>query len=425
MAKNIPLDLIPQDLALTDKFILESADQFGTPLFIYDRQKLESNWKDLVHHLPEETKIYYSVKANPSLAIIQIFDKLGANFEVASIGELKSVLQVGVSPSRIIFLGPGKTAAELQYAIEKQIYAIVSESPREVYDIQTYSHDFGQNTRIALRINPGQGRGMLTMGGETQFGMDPITALSILQERHHLSNIEIIGIHGYLGTQVLDWTAIIEHSRRILEIADELQQKSGELFSFIDLGGGFGIPYHESDAPLNLQELGAGLFDLLADYVEKYPSIQNIVVESGRFLVGSSGVFVARVLDIKKSNQQNFVILDGGINAFGGFDRYVGSRPTPIRLLEKENSEEKVLTLCGPLCTPLDRLAANILSPLPKNNSLIVFYLAGAYGYSASPGLFLSHGYPSEVLISQNESFLIRQRISPDELIAHQRFFSF
>ncbi len=354
MAKNIPLYLVPHDLALTDKIILESADQYGTPLFIYDRQKLESNWKDLVNHLPREIKIYYSVKANPSLAIIQIFDKLGANFEVASIGELKSVLQVGVSPLRIIFVGPGKTTTELQYAIEKQIYAIVSESPREVYDIQAYSYDFGQNTRVVLRINPGKGKGMLAMGGETQFGMDTATALSILQERHHLSNVEIIGIHGYLGTQILDWKVIIEHSRQILEIADELQKKSAEVFSFIDLGGGFGIPYHESDVPLNLQELHAGFLDLLAEYVEKYPSIKNIVVESGRFLVGSSGVFVARVVDIKRSNEHNFVILDGGINAFGGFDRYVGSRPTPIRLLEKENSEEKALTLCGPLCTPLD-----------------------------------------------------------------------
>ena len=423
MAKNIPLYLIPQDLALTDKIILDSAEQFGTPLFIYDGKKLESSWKDLVNHLPEEIKIYYSVKANPSLAIIQIFDKLGANFEVASIGELKSVLQVGVSPSKIIFLGPGKTPAELRYAIEKQIYAIVSESAREVHDIQAYSNDFGQTTRIALRINAGQGKGMLAMGGETQFGMDPATALRILEDKHHLSNIEIIGIHGYLGTQILDWKVIIEHSRRILETADELQQKSGQLFSCIDLGGGFGIPYHENDASLNLQDLHAGLSDLLAGYVAKYPSIKNIAVESGRFLVGSSGVFVARVLDVKKSNEQYFVILDGGINVFGGFDRYVGSRPAPIRLLEKEGSEEKTVTLCGPLCTPLDRLAANILSPLPKNGSLIVFYLAGAYGYSASPGLFLSHGYPSEILVSPAEYFLIRQRLSPAEFIAGQRFF--
>jgi diaminopimelate decarboxylase len=423
MAKNIPLHLIPQDLSFTDEIILDAADQFGTPLFIYDRQKLELNWQDLVNHLPREFKVYYSVKANPSLAIIQVFEKLGANFEVASIGELMSVLQVGVSPSRIIFIGPGKTSAELKYAIEQQIYAIVSESPREVYDIQTYSHSLGKNTRIALRINPGQGKGMLAMGGETQFGMDPDTVLSILLDVNHLSNIKIIGIHGYLGTQVLDWEIIIRHSRQLLDIADQLQKDTGEFFSFIDLGGGFGIPYHESDLPLSLKELNVGLFDLANRYVEKYPSIQNIAVESGRFLVGSAGVFVTRVVDIKKSNDHYFVILDGGINAYGGFDKYAGSRPTPIRLLEKENSGETPLTLCGPLCTPLDRLAANILSPLPKINSLIVFYLAGAYGFSASPGLFLSHGFPSEILISQGEKLLIRQRTSPDQLIAHQKLF--
>ena len=422
MAKSIPLYLIPQDLSLSDNIILQAAEQFGTPLYIYDKHMLEKNWEDLTNCVPEISRIFYSVKANPSLAIIKIFADLGANFEVASVGELKAVLHVGVSPSRIIFVGPGKTNFELRYAIERQVKVIVSESLQEVHDIQALAQNMQQIARVALRINPGHGTGMLSMGGDTQFGMDPNVALKILKDSTNLSGVEIVGIHGYLGTQLLDWKVILEHSRTIMQIADDLQQKSGRLFSFIDLGGGFGIPYHESDEHLSLSELHGALLDLLSQYSHNYPNTETIAFESGRFLVGSSGLFVTRVLDIKKTQEQIFIILDGGINAFGGFDRYAGSRPTPIRVLDKENGEEKGLTLCGPLCTPLDRLAANVLLPLPHHGSIAVFYLAGAYGYSASPGLFLSHGYPCEILATQGELKLIRQRISPDEFVFNQKF---
>jgi diaminopimelate decarboxylase len=421
MAKNIPYHLIPKDLSLTDETITHGAERFGTPLYIYDQSMLEKNWKELTNHLPDAVKVYYSVKANPSLAIIQTFAKLGANFEVASIGELKAVQRVGVSPSHIIFVGPGKTNYELQYAIEKQVNVIVSESPREVYNIQAFAQNLQQIARVALRINPGRGKGMLSMGGLTQFGMDRNSALDILQDSK-LSNIEVVGIQGFLGTQLLDWKVIEEHSRLILNIADDLQQSSRKLFSFIDLGGGFGIPYHEADKPLNLFELHKTLTNLLDEYSHIYPTTETIAVESGRFLVGSSGIFVTRVLDIKGDQEQYFVVLDGGINAFGGYDRYAGSRPIPIRILDSKNNDKKTITLCGPLCTPLDRLAANVLMRLPKDRSLVVFYLAGAYGYSASPGLFLSHGYPCEVLANREKLTLIRPRISPDEFVLNQRF---
>ena len=423
MTKKIPFHLIPHDLSFTDNIIVESAKEYGTPLYLYDRKKMESNWKELVNHLPINVNIYYSVKANPNLAIIKIFDELGANFEVASIGELKSVLQVGVAPSRIIFVGPGKTTEEIKYAIRKNIGAIISESHREVYDIQAHSYSLNKITPIALRINPGHGKGMLAMGGETQFGMDMEKAFHTIQDVNKLPNVEIIGIHGYLGTQILDSQVIIEHSRKLLEIADELQKRSGKSFSFIDIGGGFGVPYHENDSQLNLNDLYSGMEYLVDTYIEKHPYVNNIAVESGRFLVSSSGVFVTRVIDIKKSSKQTFVILDGGINVFGGFDRYVGWRPTPFRLLNRDYSEESSLTLCGPLCTPIDRLATNILLPLPKVNDLLIFYKAGAYGYTASPGLFLSHGYPSEILVSQDKAFLIRQRMSFNDMITNQKYY--
>lgn len=414
MYKNTPTHLIPEDLSITDEIIIQSVEQFGTPLFVYDQHKMKQNWKMLRDHTHPKIQICYSVKANPNIAVIKIFFQLGANFEVASLGELNAVRKAGVPASSIIFVGPGKRSNELLVAIEENIKIIVAESPREVSNIQSLAKQMKQVVSVALRINPGKGKGMLSMGGDTQFGMPVKTALDILMKRENFPNIKIEGIHGYLGTQLLDWEVIYDHFSSILEIADELQSKSDYLFSFLDLGGGFGIPYRETDKCLDIAKFHDEFSRLLGAYLDKHQNLNTILVESGRFLVGSSGMFVAQVLDVKGEQDHRFVILDGGINAFGGFDKYAGARPLPIRVLQDKGDPLVGVTLCGPLCTPLDRLAANVLLPLPKLGSIVVIYLAGAYGYSASPGMFLSHGYPCEVLVDYGKPELIRRRISPD-----------
>ena len=420
MTKSPPNHHIPRDLSLSDELIVRGSDQFGTPMYLYDKCKLEQNWRSLTDHLPNGIKVHYSVKANPSLAIVSTFARLGANFEVASIGELMAVLRTGVSPARIIFVGPGKTDLELRYAITQELRALIVESPRELHTIEDLAQSLGKRVRVALRINPGTGKGMLSMGGATQFGMGPDAALDLLQQATSLTNVDIVGVHCYLGAQILDWKVILEHSRLTLQLSDELQQRSGKPFEFVDLGGGFGVPYYETDQALDLTKLCCSLTDLVGEYRQRYPATETIAVESGRFLVGPAGMFVTRVVDIKRFREQCFVILDGGINAFGGIDRYAGSRPMPIRVLGSDADSLEALTLCGPLCTPLDRLAASVLLPMPRTGSLVVFYLAGAYGYTASPGLFLSHGFPCEVLATGEELVLIRRRTSPDDLFFNQ-----
>jgi diaminopimelate decarboxylase len=195
-------------------------------------------------------------------------------------------------------------------------------------------------------------------------------------------------------------------------------------FEFIDMGGGFGIPYYETESTLDLPALRTALLDLIDQYCRKYPATSMIAVESGRFLVGSAGVFVARVIDVKTCRGQCFVVLDGGINVFGGYDRYAGARPTPIRVAGADDRSSETLTLCGPLCTPLDRLAANVVLPMPRIGDLIIFYLAGAYGCTASPGLFLSHGFPAEVMVMGEDLALIRRRMPPDDFFLDQCFAS-
>jgi diaminopimelate decarboxylase len=173
---------------------------------------------------------------------------------------------------------------------------------------------------------------------------------------------------------------------------------------------------------LDLNSLHSQFSNLIDEYQQQYPATELIAVESGRFLVGPAGIFVTRVVDIKYLYGKCFVVLDGGVNVFGGHDRYVGARPLPIRVINYSERALENLTLCGPLCTPLDRLAANVVLPRPRIGSLVVFYLAGAYGYTASPGLFLSHGFPYEVLATGKELKCIRKATSPDDLFLNQSF---
>ncbi|MCA9731941.1 alanine racemase [candidate division KSB1 bacterium] len=412
MSKIPPNHHIHPSLQLSDDILTEAAKNFGTPLYVYDACVMQQQLDMLRSIIPDNTTVYYSVKANPNISIIQIFHKLTTSFEVASAGELSTVMCADVSPSNIIFVGPGKTKDELKKAISLEIMAIVAESLREIDDLQTLSKKFDKKVRVALRINPGRGKGIIRMGGTTQFGMEKDCAIKIINSSKY-PNLDFIGIHAYLGTGILDPKSILNHTEIILQIADDIQLQSGRNFSFIDVGGGFGVPYYEWEQMPDWKSLQSSLNILIQSYLAKHPSTKTFAIEAGRFLVAHSGVFIASVLDIKKSNDKCFAILDGGTNVFGGDNRYRGFRPTPMRVINaKRNLNFEPITLCGPLCTSADQLAANTLLPMPKIGNLIGFYQAGAYGLTASSGFFLSHGFPAEVLFQNDKLSLIRERIN-------------
>jgi diaminopimelate decarboxylase len=176
--------------------------------------------------LPAGSTLYYSVKANPNIAIIQVLASLGASFEVASGGELRYVEAAGVPASKAIFLGPAKRRAEIAYAIERSVSLIVAESATEVATIRAESRLRETRTPVALRINPGQGRGKLSMGGETQFGMAPAQASELCRQYAGDPHLEIVGVHGYLAARVLGWQDIVKHSRLILDASSEIAREA-------------------------------------------------------------------------------------------------------------------------------------------------------------------------------------------------------
>jgi len=421
VGKIPPIQHIPETLALTDTVLEEAAVRFETPLYVYDGDLLESNWQRLRAILPPPMQLFYSVKANPNLALMRICHRLGAWFEVASGGELLAAMRAGVLPGELIFVAPGKSQSELEEAISQDLCAIVAESAHEVALLDAIAEQSGQHPRVALRVNLGIAAGSVSMAGPTQFGMTQDEACQLFMDAHSFPHLQFVGIHSYQGTGILDTATILSSIERILVLAENLQSVTGVKFSFVDVGGGFGIPYHEADVAPTWEDLKNPLRSMVTDYLLRHPETRVLAAESGRFIVGPAGVFVTRVLDVKQIAGKEFVITDGGMNVYGAGDRYYGSRPVPIRVIGGDKRELHTVTVCGPLCTPTDRMAANVLLPVPEIGDLMATYQAGAYELTASPGRFLSHEYPAEALFYNQRLTLIRKRETAEQLLRSQQ----
>ncbi len=377
---------------IADNRLIELAKKYETPLYVYDKNIIKKQYKKL-NNL--NAKLFYSIKANPFDDILSLFNKLDSYFEVVSLGELNKLVKNNIPLSKALFVGPAKKDNELEYAIKNDIGLIIVESKNELLKITKITKKLNTNIKILLRINPHfNASATINMSGITQFGLEKDIAIEILKDSY--KNINILGVHFYLGTNILDKEQIIVNIKNILAISDEIENSSNVNFTTIDIGGSFGVPYYQNDEALDFDNLYLKINTILEKYSKK-----KIIVESGRFLVAQSGIFITKVLDIKINFGTKFILLDGGTNFFGGDNRYRGFRLTPIRILNFEDSDRdsEVVTLVGSLCTSSDILAKDILLPKIEMGDYIAFYQAGAYNFTASPILFLSHTLPKEVLI--------------------------
>ncbi len=425
--RPLPNHLIPRSPGLSGERLAAIAADFGTPVFAYDADLIELAWDVLRGALPIESELYYSVKANPALGVVDEFRRLGAGFEVATAGEMATLQRSGVAAVQIIMIGPGKRDEDLRRAVESAIGLVVVESRAEVLRVDALAQTTGRRMDLALRLNllpapdlESGRRGLLSMGGQTQFGMTVDEARLVLRGASRHPGVRIIGVHAYLGAAILDARRIVSNTRSILATASALQAETKSCFSFVGLGGGFGVPCYAGDEPLGLQRMRSQLQSAASKYLTDHPDSKRLIFESGRFLMARCGVLVCRVIDVKSHGGSCFVILDGGVGAVGGRDGYLGARAMPIEALDA-SGPPRVTTLCGPLCTPADRVAAGVAFPEVKPGALVAIHLAGAYGLTASAGLFLSHGSPAEVMIRNSEARLIRQRTTPDQILLGQR----
>ncbi|MEZ5739748.1 MAG: type III PLP-dependent enzyme [Burkholderiaceae bacterium] len=384
------------------------AARFGSPLFVYDAALLRRALADLRGATLGRIDVYYSVKANPNPAIIQVFGQQGAGAEIASGAEYEAARRAGIDPGRILFAGPGKSTAELEHVIARGIGEIHAEAEDELDRLVDIARRLQRRIKVSLRVNPvdaAQG-GSMRMGGKAaQFGIDEETLPAVIGRFAASPGLEIVGVHLFAGTQILDSGVLLRQWRHGIEVAGRVARELGRPLQTIDLGGGLGIPYHGKDQPLDLAHLQAGMPTLFA-LLDADPLLAKarVILEPGRYLAGPAGVYLARVVSVKASRGQWFAITDGGMHhhlAASGNLGQVIKRDYPLLLASRADApvSDTPVTVVGPLCTPLDTWGRNTPLPLPVLGDTVAILQSGAYGLSASPVGFLSQPMPAEVLV--------------------------
>jgi diaminopimelate decarboxylase len=381
------------------------AERVGsTPFFAYERRLLTERVASLKAALPGDIELGYAIKANPMPAVVQHLSGLVDSFDVASAGEMKIALDTPMPADRVSFAGPGKTPAELSQAIAAGV-TIELESETEAARVIETGERLGVRPRVAVRVNPDfrvKGSGMRMGGGPQQFGVDAERVPELLTTLAR-ADLELLGFHIFAGSQNLNADILCEAQRATVALALRLAEDSPAPVQYLNIGGGFGIPYSDRDTPLDLNAIGENLAGLMADAIRPNLGSARVVVELGRYIVGECGVYVTRIVDRKESRGKVFLVVDGGLHhqlaASGNFGQVI-RRNYPVAVATRAaDTDTEQVTVVGCLCTPLDLLADDVTLPRADIGDFVVIFQAGAYGLTASPTAFLSHPAPIEVLV--------------------------
>ena len=380
------------------------AERVGqTPFYAYDRALIRERVAALRDALPAGVKLHYAMKANPMPAVVGLMAGLVDGIDVASAGELKVALDAGANPQEVSFAGPGKRSAELRQAVASRVLINV-ESFREVVALEAISSELGLPARVAVRVNPDfelKGSGMKMGGGPKQFGVDAEQMLAQLADIGR-AGLAFEGFHLFAGSQNLRSESICEAQQKSYELALRLAQDAPLPVRFLNLGGGFGIPYFPGEQRLDLGPIGDNLARLAQRAQTELPG-SALVIELGRYLVGEAGVYVTRIVDRKISRGQVYLVADGGLHhhlsASGNFGQVV-RKNYPVAIGTRMDALAKeTCSVVGPLCTPLDLLADRMSLSVAQAGDLVVVFQSGAYGASASPQGFLGHPPCVEVIV--------------------------
>ena len=374
-----------------------------TPFHACDRGLLNERVAELRAALPASIKLHYAMKANPLPALVCHMAGLVDGIDVASGGELNIALDAGADPHEISFAGPGKSAIELRQAVAAGILVNV-ESFREIDELAAISRELGLPARVAVRVNPDfelKSSGMKMGGGPKQFGIDAEQVPRALAEIGR-NELAFEGFHLFAGSQNLKAEAIVEAQGKSYELALRLAAAAPAPVRFLNLGGGFGIPYFPGEQRLDLAPIGKNLALLSQRAATEMPAAE-LVIELGRYLVGEAGVYLTRIVDRKESHGQVFLVTDGGLHhqlaASGNFGTVI-RKNYPVAIGNRlDATERETATVVGPLCTPLDLLADRMELARAVPGDLVVIFQSGAYGASASPQAFLGHPAVVEVLV--------------------------
>ena len=390
----------------------ELADKYQTPYYVYDFNYITKQYSELKDTFKaRKSLISYAVKANSNLSVVQHLGSLGSGADCVSIGEVKRALKVGIAKYKIIFSGVGKTDDEIREALELDILMINVESEAELHRVEIIAKELKKFARISIRVNPNvdpKTHPYISTGlHENKFGVDINTAKRMYISAKKSENLDPIGIHCHIGSQLTELAPIKESVNIVADLVRNLKSALQIELKFFDVGGGLGIVY-DNEVLIDTYEYAQVVLDAL------FGLDITIVCEPGRFIVGNSGTFVTKVLYEKVNGSKRFVIVDGAMNDLirpSLYDAY-----HKIEVLGKSDNLSDC-NVVGPVCESGDFFAKNIELPATQHNDLIAIYSAGAYGFTMASN-YNTRGKVAEIAIKDGKDRLIRKRELFEDLIA-------
>jgi diaminopimelate decarboxylase len=390
------------------------AKKYSTPLYIYDFNHFTKQYKKLKEAFrARKSLISFAVKANSNLSVIKHFASLESGADCVSIGEVKRALLAGIPKYKIIFSGVGKRDDEIEEALKLDILMLNLESMAEMKRVEEIAKKLEKKARISIRVNPNidpKTHPYISTGlHENKFGVDIDTATKMYLQAKTSDNLDPVGIHFHIGSQLTELEPIKEASMKVADLVRKLQKVDIDI-KFFDVGGGLGICY-DNETLIEPYDYAQAILETLKGLDV------TICMEPGRYLTGNGGYFLTKVLYEKENKDKRFVIVDGAMNDL--------IRPSLYNAYHKievlsDNEEKSKANIVGPVCKSSDFFAKNIDVPKTNPNDLVVIHSAGAYGFVMSSN-YNTRPRPAEVAIIDGEDKLIRRRETFEDLIALEK----
>ena len=386
------------------------AETYGTPTYVYSRAALSRNYEAYAEALGEHPgMVCYAVKANSNLAVLNVLARLGAGFDIVSIGELQRVLAAGGEASRCVFSGVGKTSAEMLSALELGVHCFNVESEPELDRLARVAAKAGRVANISLRVNPDVDAGthpyISTGLKENKFGIDIERAPAVYAHARTLPSLKIVGVDCHIGSQLTEIAPFIDALDRMLGLIDHLSAEGIEL-EHLDLGGGLGVNYQGEQPPAPAEYMAAVKAKLGHRKLA-------LVFEPGRSIAANAGVLLTRVEYLKPTASKNFAIIDAAMND--------NIRPAlyqawqAVRPVNASTADTQQWDLVGPVCETGDFLAKDRALALSEGD-LLALMDSGAYGFTMSSN-YNSRGRAAEVMVDSDTLHLVRQRETIEDLL--------
>ncbi len=387
-------------------------EEFGTPLYIYDKETILTRYRQLYQGLKSQNvRIYYAAKANTNISIMRILRKEGAYINTASPGEIFLALEAGFKPNHILFTGDNLPIADMEYAISNEILLNID----SLSQLKQYCK-LNPKSKITLRVNPGIGAGFhdhaITAGPQSKFGINP-TDLEQAQVIAKKANITIIGLHMHIGSGILNTDPLLGAADILLNLATEFEE-----LKFINFGGGIGIPYKPDEVQFGIEVFCKLLTEKITNWTNEYGKQLIFAIEPGKYLVAEAGILLTRITAIKQKNQKKLIGVDTGFNHLIRPALYNAYHD--IIVIQKVNApQEWNVDIVGYLCENSDYFARDRPFPVVYENDLLAVMNAGAYGFTMASN-YNSRLLPAEVPISNGKAAIIRRRQELDDLLRYQ-----